>query len=95
MNGNGRLQIPGQVGVGVEHVPGPTAQPIPVIMQKPGGVQVLIIGGVSAYEQAVMQVAAALATANTWTPEQIAQDAIAIVDAVGAAIHAKAAEAAK
>ena len=53
-----RLQLPGQVSLGVQHFDGPNAHPAIVPMQQAGGMTVLIFGGMSTLQWAAVMVAA-------------------------------------
>lgn len=54
---NGRVAIPGQVGIGVTVHPGPNAHPAAVQLQGNGGVQMHIFGGLTKLEQIAGMVA--------------------------------------
>lgn len=61
MSGNGRLLTPGQVNVATTYADGPLAQPSNVAMQGPGGMQILVMGGLTKVEALAGQIAATIA----------------------------------
>lgn len=57
MNGNGRLAVPGQVNVATTYVDGPLAAPTSLALQGPGGMQTIVMGGLTKVEQLAGQIA--------------------------------------
>ena len=55
MEGNGRVFVPGQVGITNRHIPGPNATPYQVVMQAPNEVCIVSMGGMTKREQIVTQ----------------------------------------
>ena len=83
------LAIPGQVSLSVKYVAGPMSTPSTIILQGPAGPEVIVVGGISAFEELVQRAAATLAAARGgagYHPEAIGNEAIALVRGTQAAI---------
>ena len=50
-----RLQVPGEVQVGVVCQPGPLAQPVSLTLTRPGAAELLVVGGISTRLQIAAQ----------------------------------------
>ena len=84
---NGGIVLPQKLNLVINHMPGSLAAPVAISIQKPGGVELGIVGGLSKLEVAAMSLAATIPHAE-WEadPEGSARKAIVRATALGAVL---------
>ncbi len=86
-NENNRIALPNAVGVETTYVAGPLATPSNIVIQSPGQVKMLTVGGLTKLETIAGQIAGHLTTEGELTNETAAELAATIAERVLAVCH--------
>ena len=89
MDKNNRIALPGAVSVETTYVAGPLAAPASVVLQNPGQVKVLVLGGLTKLEATAGLIVGHLTADDEMTNETAAELAVTMAEAVLAACHAR------
>lgn len=83
-NGHGRIAVPNQVAISVEHIPAPITGAGVAVLGMPGEFKILSVGGINPLISLSATIAAGISANLDMDPEQVAKRAVAIATAIDA-----------